>query len=80
MDDWIALTLDELKLCDGKNGRPAFIAYNGKVYDVSDKPLWGGGDHFTRHQAGLDISKELSGAPHGDEKLETTMLIGDLVG
>jgi predicted heme/steroid binding protein len=56
------LTPDELKLCDGKNGRPAFIAYNGKVYDVSDMLLWGGGDHFAMHQAGLNVSEGLSDA------------------
>ncbi len=32
-------TREELKKYDGKNGRPAYIAYKGKVYDVSDSHL-----------------------------------------
>jgi len=79
MAELIRLTLEELKFCDGKNGRPAFIAYNGKVYDVSDKHLWGDGEHFNMHQAGLDVSDGMSNAPHGDEKLEATMLIGEII-
>jgi predicted heme/steroid binding protein len=33
-------TLEELKQYDGRDGRPAYIAYKGKVYDVTDSFLW----------------------------------------
>ena len=72
-------TLEELKQYDGNNGRPAYIAFNGKVYDVTDNYLWGDGEHFGEHKAGQDISNGLSNAPHGDEKLGAIELIGELV-
>lgn len=31
-------TLEELKKYNGKNGNPAYIAVNGKVYDVTNNP------------------------------------------
>ena len=34
------LTIQELKNYDGKNGRKAYIAYKGKIYDVSESFLW----------------------------------------
>jgi predicted heme/steroid binding protein len=71
-------TLEELKQYDGKNGKPAYIAFKGKVYDVTDNYLWGDGEHFGEHKVGEDTSDGLSNAPHGDEKLESITLIGEL--
>ncbi len=71
-------TLEELRQYDGKNGKPAYIAFNGKVYDVTDSILWGDGEHFGLHKAGLDTSDGLASAPHGDEKLGAITLIGEL--
>ncbi len=73
-------TLSELKAYDGKGGKPAYIAFNGKVYDVSRSSLWGGGEHFSLHSAGEDTTEGLATAPHGDEKLEAITLVGVLVG
>ncbi len=72
-------TVDELKQYDGKKGRPAYIAFRGKVYDVTDNYTWGDGDHFGEHQAGQDTTDGISNAPHSDEKLVATVLIGELV-
>ena len=58
-------TLDELKQYDGKHGRPAYIAYKGNVYDVSDDFLWVEGDHQYEHTAGKDLTEDMSRAPHG---------------
>jgi predicted heme/steroid binding protein len=71
-------TIEDLKKYDGKNGRPAYIAFNGKVYDVTNSVLWGDGEHFSLHKAGEDTSDGISNAPHGDEKLEAIILIGEL--
>ncbi|WP_290068715.1 cytochrome b5 domain-containing protein, partial [Lactobacillus intestinalis] len=38
-------TLEELKKYNGKNGNPAYIAVNGKVYDVTNNPHWKNGEH-----------------------------------
>ena len=72
-------TLDELRQYDGKNGRLAYIAFRGKVYDVTDNYLWGDGEHFGEHRAGQDTSDGLSNAPHGDEKLGAIVLVGELI-
>jgi predicted heme/steroid binding protein len=72
-------TLEELKQYDGKNGRPAYIAYKGKVYDVTDSFLWIDGDHQGEHQAGRDLTEEISLAPHGEEELGRVPIIGVLV-
>ncbi len=72
-------TLDELKKYDGKDGRPAYIAYKGKVYDVSDDFLWVEGDHQGEHVAGKDLTEDMSRAPHAEDVLERVPLIGILV-
>ncbi len=72
-------TIDELKQYDGRKGRPAYIAFRGKVYDVTDNYTWGDGNHYGEHQAGGDTTDGITDAPHGDEKLEATVLIGELV-
>lgn len=73
------LTVEELKQYDGKNGKPAYIAYKGKVYDVTDNFLWQDGDHQGQHAAGKDLTEDLANAPHGEENLERVKLIGILV-
>ncbi|MGA2309644.1 MAG: cytochrome b5 domain-containing protein [Candidatus Bathyarchaeia archaeon] len=72
-------TLEELKQYDGKEGRPAYIAYKGKVYDVTDNYLWIDGDHQGEHVAGKDLAEDMASAPHGEENLERVKLIGILV-
>jgi hypothetical protein len=37
---------DELAKYDGKEGRPAYVAYLGKVYDFSDTHEAEHGDHY----------------------------------
>jgi predicted heme/steroid binding protein len=72
-------TLEELKQYDGKDGRPAYIAYKGKVYDVTDNYLWIDGDHQGEHAAGKDLTEAMGNAPHGEENLERVKLVGVLV-
>jgi predicted heme/steroid binding protein len=72
-------TLEELKNYDGKDGRPAYIAFKGKVYDVTDDFLWMGGDHQGEHVAGKDLTEEMALAPHAEDVLERVKLVGVLV-
>ena len=74
----LKFTLEELKKYDGKEGRPAYIAYKGKVYDVTDDYLWIDGDHQGEHVAGKDLTEDMASAPHGEENLERVKLIGTL--
>jgi len=71
-------TLEELKQYDGREGRPAYIAYKGKVYDVTDSYLWIDGDHQGQHVAGKDLTEEMSLAPHGEDTLGRVKLVGVL--
>jgi len=72
-------TLEELKKYDGRDGRPAYIAYKCKVYDVTDNYLWIEGNHQGQHEAGKDLTQEMALAPHGEETLQRVKLIGVLV-
>lgn len=63
------LTLIELANFDGKEGRPAYFAYQGKIYDASQSKFWKGGRHMGKHPAGQDLTEMLKIAPHGEEKI-----------
>ena len=60
-------TLAELAAADGTDGKPIYIVHQGRVFDVSQSPLWAGGRHMNRHQAGEDLTGEFADAPHGLE-------------
>ena len=72
-------SLDELKQYNGQNGKPAYIALNGKIFDVSESSFWITGDHFGAHQAGKDLTDEIALAPHGEETLERMKQVGILI-
>lgn len=60
-------TLEELAQSDGKNGKPAYIAVGGIVYDVSNEPTWAEGAHFGLI-AGKDLTEEFQSC-HGTSKI-----------
>lgn len=69
----------ELYRYNGQNGAPAFIAFEGKVYDVSQSFLWQHGRHQVLHAAGTDLTDALAQAPHGADLLERFPVVGTLV-
>ena len=73
------ITRQELEENNGKNGKPAYIAYQGKVYDVTESSFWSDGEHLGMHQAGKDLTEELEMAPHREEAFQKVKLIGELV-
>ncbi|MHB8110796.1 MAG: DUF2231 domain-containing protein [Syntrophorhabdaceae bacterium] len=68
----------ELAGNNGQNGKPCWVVYEGKVYDLSESSLWDGGSHMGSHNAGRDMTQELLEAPHGPEMLERYEQIGVL--
>jgi predicted heme/steroid binding protein len=73
------LTGDQLASYDGKEGRPAFFGYEGKLYDATASKLWKQGVHMGRHNAGMDLTEALKLAPHGSEKVAAMPEVGALV-
>ena len=69
---------EELSHFDGREGRPAYIAYNGTVFDVTASKLWKGGSHLKKHNAGNDLTELLKTAPHGEEKVLAMPVVGTL--
>ena len=72
------LSEEELRSSDGQEDRPAFIACDGNVYDVSQSRLWRGGTHVRRHHAGHDLTASLEAAPHDASVFERVPLVGTL--
>jgi predicted heme/steroid binding protein/uncharacterized membrane protein len=74
-------TQEEMAKYNGTEGKPSYVSVDGKVYDVSNSPLWQSGQHMKRHAPGQDLTAEMSAAPHGKEVLdrEVVKLLGILV-
>jgi predicted heme/steroid binding protein/uncharacterized membrane protein len=68
----------ELAQFDGKDGKPVYIAHNGKVYDVSPSKMWRGGLHMRRHPAGKDLTADIQAAPHDEQVLQRYPQVGTL--
>ena len=73
------MTREELAGHDGREGRRAYVAVNGKIYDFTGSRFWPAGDHARQHRAGCDLSAELAQAPHVRAVIERFPVVGDLV-
>lgn len=73
------LTAEQLISFDGNEGRPAYVAYQGTIYDVSASRLWKDGSHFKKHAAGFDMSDVLKMAPHKEDKIIAMPVVGKLL-
>lgn len=69
-------TLEELKQYDGKEGRPAYLAVDGVVYDATGSKMWRNGTHVRVHVAGGDLSGALLVAPHPKDRLNSLPRVG----
>jgi len=70
------ITKEELRGYNGRNGNPAYIAYQGKVYDVSN--LFLDGEHMGCI-AGNDLTEILIYMSHEDKVLTKFEVVGELV-
>ncbi len=74
----LQLTLEELSQYTGQNGKPAYIAVDGVIYDVTNVPQWKNGGH-NGFSAGKDLTKEIKTvSPHGISKLNGVPAVGKL--
>ena len=74
----VLLTLEELKEFNGKDGKRAYVAVDGIIYDMTDSVPWKNGSH-NGFEAGNDLTKEIKEvSPHGTVKLENVVEIGVL--
>lgn len=69
-------TLEELAQYNGKDGK-VYVAYQGKVYDISTNNAWKRGIHHGC-KAGTDFTKQFSRAPHGAKVLQNYPVVGTL--
>lgn len=72
------MTQEELAHFDGREGRKAYVAVNGKVFDVTASAYWQDGNHQNAHQAGADLSAALLKAPHVRSVIERFPVVAAL--
>lgn len=70
-------TKAELSKYDGLNGNKAYVAIDGKVYDVSNNRQWHNGQH-ENYKAGTDLTQDMKNSPHGTRVLEGLPVVGNL--
>ncbi|MCK9373517.1 MAG: hypothetical protein M0P91_09985 [Sulfuricurvum sp.] len=75
----IEFSTEELIKYNGIDEQASYVAFRGKVYDVSESKFWKNGTHFKKHFAGHDLAAELANAPHGDEVFQNCPQIGILI-
>lgn len=74
--DQQVFTRETLADFDGKDGRRAYVAFAGKVYDLTDSVMWKDGEHEGEHSAGADLTAEMDEAPHFPEELDSFPVVG----
>ncbi|MFC1537429.1 cytochrome b5 domain-containing protein [Gemmatimonadota bacterium] len=70
---------DELQQHDGTGDKKTYLAFQGKVYDVTDSKLWRNGLHLKSHHAGQDLTDAMKAAPHGPSVIERFEQVGELI-
>jgi predicted heme/steroid binding protein len=64
---------------DGTNGKPAWIAVYGNLYDVTNETAWKNGVHRGLHLGGKDASSAFDSSPHSQSLLNSLTHIGYLI-
>jgi predicted heme/steroid binding protein len=68
-------TKSQLALRNGQDKPEIWVAFEGRIYDVSASKLWRKGKHY-EHWAGQDLTDELKDAPHSRQVFEKFTVIG----
>jgi arsenite oxidase small subunit len=72
------LTSDELQQFDGRDGRPLYIVFKGKIYDLSGSKLWIQGKHMGIHTKNENLTESIKAAPHGEDNVLRYPIVGEL--
>lgn len=70
-------TLEELAEYDGIGENKAYVAVDGKVYDITNREGWGEGNH-NGAVAGTDLTELILSSPHGKDVLSGLTIVGTL--
>jgi len=70
-------TTQQLALRNGQDREEIWVAYQGRIYDVTKSRLWKDGKHY-EHWAGQDLTEELADAPHDSKVFEKLQVVGKL--
>ncbi|HLN90475.1 MAG TPA: CopD family protein, partial [Patescibacteria group bacterium] len=73
------MSMEVLSSFTGKDGSPAYFAYQGMIYNASGSKLWRKGLHVGKHQAGFDLTDVLKLAPHGEDRVFRLPVVGKLL-
>lgn len=65
----------QLALRNGQDKPEIWVAFEGKIYDVTSSRLWRNGKHY-EHWAGQDLTDELKDAPHTRSVFDKFEVIG----
>jgi predicted heme/steroid binding protein len=77
-DAGLVITLEQLSSFDGTNGKPAYIAVDGIIYDVTNSAFWKNGAH-NGYTAGKDLTAEIKEkSPHGLSNLKRVPVVGQI--
>lgn len=71
-------TKSQLALRNGQDRPEIWVAYQGKIYDVTTSKLWKKGMHY-EHWAGQDLTEELQDAPHTEKVFVKFEQVGVLI-
>ncbi|MEH6988532.1 cytochrome b5 domain-containing protein [Cytobacillus firmus] len=72
-------TIQDLANYDGKNGRPAYVAVSGVVYDVTNNRAWAAATHFGL-VSGRDYTQEFASCHAGQQSILATLpVVGRLI-
>ncbi len=66
---------EQLALRNGQDREEIWVAYKGKIYDVTKSRMWSKGQHY-EHWAGQDLTAELGDAPHDENVFDRFDVVG----
>ena len=70
-----AYSKNQLALRNGQDKPEIWVAFQSKIYDVTQSRLWLKGRHY-EHWAGQDLTDELKDAPHTDTVFKKFNCVG----